>query len=165
MDYFAAEVASRADLLSYANEIARNVLTPGDICLKNSLICLCQSWSLSGRETAKPPYPPPYPAPRRLTWGLSVPAASGSAPLIALERYEAGGIRVSCRSASWDPRPQVLWQDSRGWQLLSHREDTTLDENGLFAVESSIILTRGVTQELPCSLQHVPHRLEQGSAL
>ncbi|NXE98860.1 BT1A1 protein, partial [Menura novaehollandiae] len=91
--------------------------------------------------------------------------ASGSAPLLALERYEAGGVRVSCRSAGWHPRPRVLWQDPRGQQLPSHQEDVTLDENGLFAVESSIILTRGVNQELSCSVQHVPHRPEQGSAL
>ncbi|NWW76055.1 BT2A2 protein, partial [Climacteris rufus] len=91
--------------------------------------------------------------------------ASGSVPLIALERYEAGGIRVSCRSAGWFPRARLLWHDPYGRQLPSHWEDATQDENGLFAVESSIILTRGVTQELSCSVHHVPHRPEQGSAL
>ncbi|NWV13545.1 BT1A1 protein, partial [Ptilonorhynchus violaceus] len=91
--------------------------------------------------------------------------ASVSAPLIALERYEAGGIGLSCRSAGWYPQPRVLWQDPQGRQLLSHREDVTLHENGLFAVESSVVLTRGATQQLSCSVQHVPHGPEQGSAL
>ncbi|XP_010120195.1 PREDICTED: butyrophilin subfamily 1 member A1-like, partial [Chlamydotis macqueenii] len=40
--------------------------------------------------------------------------ASGSAPLIALERYQDGGIRVACHSAGWFPRPQLLWRDPGG---------------------------------------------------
>ncbi|XP_027767140.1 butyrophilin subfamily 1 member A1-like, partial [Empidonax traillii] len=45
--------------------------------------------------------------------------ARGSAPLITLERYEHGGIRVACRSAGWYPRPQVLWHDPHGQHLPS----------------------------------------------
>ncbi|XP_027766834.1 butyrophilin subfamily 1 member A1-like, partial [Empidonax traillii] len=89
----------------------------------------------------------------------------GSALLIALERYEHGGIRVACRSAGWYPQPQVLWHDPHGQHLPSLSENTAQDKNGLFAAESSIILTRGVNQELSCSVQHIPHRLEQESAL
>ncbi|XP_032568117.1 butyrophilin subfamily 1 member A1-like [Chiroxiphia lanceolata] len=91
--------------------------------------------------------------------------ASGSAPLIALERYEHGGIRVACRSAGWYPRPRVLWHDPHGRHLPSLSENATQDKNGLFAAESSIILTRGGNQELSCSVQHLPHTPGQGSAL
>ncbi|XP_027564996.1 butyrophilin subfamily 1 member A1-like isoform X2 [Neopelma chrysocephalum] len=63
--------------------------------------------------------------------------ASGSAPLMALERYEHGGIRVSCRSAGWYPRPRVLWHDPHGRHLPSLSENATQDKNGLFAAESS----------------------------
>ncbi|XP_064493129.1 butyrophilin subfamily 1 member A1-like [Pseudopipra pipra] len=91
--------------------------------------------------------------------------ASGSAPLIALERYEHGGIRVACRSAGWYPRPRVLWHDPHGRHLPSLSENATQDKNGLFAAESSIILTRAGTQELSCSVQHLPHTPGQGPAL
>ncbi|XP_071434494.1 butyrophilin subfamily 1 member A1-like isoform X2 [Pithys albifrons albifrons] len=91
--------------------------------------------------------------------------ASGSAPLIVLERYERGGIRLACRSAGWYPRPHVLWQNPQGQHLPSLAENATQDENGLFAAESSIILTRGVSQELSCLVQHSPQRPEKGSAL
>ncbi|XP_032567573.1 butyrophilin subfamily 1 member A1-like [Chiroxiphia lanceolata] len=91
--------------------------------------------------------------------------ASGSAPLIALERYEHGGIRVACRSAGWYPRPRVLWHDPHGRHLPSLSENATQDKNGLFAAESSIILTRAGNQELSCSVQHLPHTPGQGSAL
>ncbi|NXP16093.1 BT1A1 protein, partial [Thinocorus orbignyianus] len=89
--------------------------------------------------------------------------ASGSAPLIALEQYQGGGIRVACRSAGWYPQPQVLWQDSGGRHLPSLWESITQDESGLFAAESSIILTRGTYQNLSCSVRHARRSQEQGS--
>ncbi|NXN67447.1 BT1A1 protein, partial [Himantopus himantopus] len=89
--------------------------------------------------------------------------AGGSAPLIALEHYQGGGIRVACRSAGWYPQPQVLWQDAHGRHLPSLSESVTQDESGLFAAESSIILTRGKYQKLSCSVRHVLRSQEQGS--
>ncbi|KAM9619809.1 butyrophilin subfamily 1 member A1-like isoform 2-T2 [Morphnus guianensis] len=90
--------------------------------------------------------------------------ASGSVPLITLERYQDGGIRVACRSAGWYPQPQVLWRDPHGRHLPSLSENVTQDKSGLFAAESSIILTRGANQKLSCSVRHVLHSQEQGSA-
>ncbi|NXN58517.1 BT1A1 protein, partial [Rynchops niger] len=89
--------------------------------------------------------------------------ASGSAPLIALEQYQGGGIRVACRSAGWYPQPQVLWRDSHGRHLPSHSESVTQDESGLFAAESSIILTRGAYQNLSCAIRHALQSQEPGS--
>ncbi|XP_027488945.1 butyrophilin subfamily 2 member A2-like, partial [Corapipo altera] len=151
--------------LCYIKETARNVLTPGDICLKNNLGFVSVSLSTSGRETARAGYPLLSRTPQGQPGSLSLPAASGSAPLIALERYEHGGIRVACRSAGWYPRPRVLWHDPHGRHLPSLSENATQDKNGLFAAESSIILTRGGNQELSCSVQHLPHTPGQGSAL
>ncbi|NXP16511.1 BT1A1 protein, partial [Scytalopus superciliaris] len=91
--------------------------------------------------------------------------ASGYAPLIVLERYERGGIWATCRSAGWYPRPRVLWRDLRGQHLPSLSEDATQDEKGLFAVESSIVLTRGVSQGLSCWVQQSPQSPELESAL
>ncbi|KAK2542050.1 butyrophilin subfamily 1 member A1 [Columba livia] len=88
---------------------------------------------------------------------------SGSVPLIALERYQDGGIRVSCRSAGWYPRPQVLWRDPHGQHLPSLSESVTQDQSSLFAVESSIILTRGTKQNVSCWVRHVLDGQERGS--
>ncbi|XP_054661661.1 butyrophilin subfamily 1 member A1-like isoform X2 [Grus americana] len=90
--------------------------------------------------------------------------ASGSAPLIVLERYQDGGIRVACRSDGWYPQPQVLWQDPHGRHLPSLSENVTQDKSGLFAAESSIILTRDVNQKLSCSVHHALHSQERGSS-
>nr|XP_010299913.1 PREDICTED: butyrophilin subfamily 1 member A1-like [Balearica regulorum gibbericeps] len=90
--------------------------------------------------------------------------ASGSAPLIVLEQYQDGGIRVACRSDGWYPQPQVLWQDPHGRHLPSLSENVTQDESGLFAAESSIILTRDVNQKLSCSVRHALHSQERGSS-
>ncbi|KAK2542413.1 hypothetical protein Q9233_000505 [Columba guinea] len=90
-------------------------------------------------------------------------AASGSVPLVTLERYQDGGIRVSCRSAGWYPRPQVLWRDPHGQHLPSLSESVTQDQSSLFVVESSIILTRGTKQNVSCWVRHVLDGQEQGS--
>ncbi|KAK2542416.1 hypothetical protein Q9233_000508 [Columba guinea] len=89
--------------------------------------------------------------------------ASGSVPLVTLERYQDGGIRVSCRSAGWYPQPQVLWRDPHGQHLPSLSESVTQDQSSLFAVESSIILTRGTKQNVSCWVRHVLDGQEQGS--
>ncbi|KAM6231957.1 butyrophilin subfamily 1 member A1-like [Spheniscus humboldti] len=91
--------------------------------------------------------------------------ASGSAPLITLERYQDGGIQVSCCSTGWYLQPQVLWQDPHGRHLPSLSESVTQDKSGLFAAESSIILTKGMNQKLSCSVRHALHSQEQGSSL
>ncbi|XP_051495861.1 butyrophilin subfamily 1 member A1-like isoform X2 [Apus apus] len=91
--------------------------------------------------------------------------ASGSAPVLALQHYQDGGIRVSCRSAGWFPQPQLLWQDPQGQHLPSLSESVTQDQSGLFTAESSIILAKGVRQELSCSVRHALSSQGQGSAL
>ncbi|NXO56535.1 BT1A1 protein, partial [Aramus guarauna] len=90
--------------------------------------------------------------------------ASGSAPLIVLEHYQDGGIRVTCRSDGWYPPPQVLWQGPHGQHLPSLSENVIQDKSGLFAAESSIILTRGTNQKLSCSVRHALHSQERGSS-
>ncbi|KAM6236038.1 butyrophilin subfamily 1 member A1-like [Porphyrio hochstetteri] len=90
--------------------------------------------------------------------------ASGSAPLIVLEHYQDGGIRVACRSHGWYPQPRVLWQDPDGRHLPSLWESGTQNESGLFAVESSIILTRAANQKLSCRVGHAQQHQGHGSA-
>ncbi|NXK54287.1 BT1A1 protein, partial [Chauna torquata] len=89
--------------------------------------------------------------------------ASGSAPLITLERYQDGGIRVACRSAGWFPQPQVLWLDPRGQHLPSISENIIQDKSGLFATESILVLTSGANRELACVVRPALHSQEKES--
>uniref|UniRef100_A0A6G1R353 Butyrophilin subfamily 1 member A1 n=1 Tax=Hypotaenidia okinawae TaxID=2861861 RepID=A0A6G1R353_9GRUI len=90
--------------------------------------------------------------------------ASGSAPLIVLEHYQDGGIRVACRSQGWYPQPRVLWQDPEGRHLPPLSQSDTQTQSGLFAVESSIILTRATNHQLSCTVGHAPPRRGHGAA-
>ncbi|XP_010723073.1 butyrophilin subfamily 1 member A1-like isoform X1 [Meleagris gallopavo] len=90
--------------------------------------------------------------------------ASGSAPLIALQRYQDGGIRVACRSAGWFPQPQLLWRDPHGQWLPSLSENVTQDGDGLYTAESVLVLASGVSQELACVVRAALHNQEKESA-
>lgn len=71
---------------------------------------------------------------------------------------------MSCSSASWYPWSLVLLQDSVGGSSRPTGKTLPWMRRGS-AVESSIILSRGMTQKLSCLLQRVLLRLELGSAL
>ncbi|XP_014817278.1 PREDICTED: butyrophilin subfamily 1 member A1-like, partial [Calidris pugnax] len=68
-------------------------------------------------------------------------AAMGSVPLLSLEAYEDGGIRVVCRSAGWYPTPEMLWKDGSGQHLPSVSLRRSPDERGLFEIQDVIIVS------------------------
>ncbi|XP_065603487.1 butyrophilin subfamily 1 member A1-like isoform X3 [Cyrtonyx montezumae] len=90
--------------------------------------------------------------------------ASGSAPLIALQHYQDGGIRVACRSAGWFPQPRLLWRDPHGRWLPSLSEHVTQDEGGLYTAESILVLSGGASQELSCVVKAALHSQDKESA-
>ncbi|XP_074873319.1 butyrophilin subfamily 1 member A1-like [Carettochelys insculpta] len=81
-------------------------------------------------------------------------AALGSAPLIAMEGYQDGGIRVVCRSAGWYPEPQVFWRDLMGREVLPLSEITSQREHSLFETEASIVITETSNQDISCSIRN-----------
>uniref|UniRef100_A0A8D0L2Y4 Ig-like domain-containing protein n=1 Tax=Sphenodon punctatus TaxID=8508 RepID=A0A8D0L2Y4_SPHPU len=81
-------------------------------------------------------------------------AGLGSAPLISVEGYQDGGIRVVCRSAGWYPEPEVIWRDSSGRHLLSLSETKSRGANSLFDTEYSIILQENANQNLSCWIRN-----------
>ncbi|XP_059570031.1 butyrophilin subfamily 2 member A1-like [Alligator mississippiensis] len=58
----------------------------------------------------------------------------GSVPLISVEDYQEGGIRMVCRSAGWFPEPKVVWRDPSGQHLPSVSETKAQQDNDLFWV-------------------------------
>ncbi|XP_014450065.2 butyrophilin subfamily 1 member A1 [Alligator mississippiensis] len=81
-------------------------------------------------------------------------AGLGSAPLISVEDYQDGGIRVVCRSAGWYPVPEVLWRHASGQQLPSLSETKSQKGDGLFETENSIIIKHHSNQNLSCCIRN-----------
>nr|XP_038043695.1 butyrophilin subfamily 3 member A2 isoform X1 [Anas platyrhynchos] len=77
-------------------------------------------------------------------------SATGADPHLSLGGYEAGGVRVLCRSAGWYPLPQLLWRDARGQHLPSVSQTHSQDQEGLFEIEGAVIMTGSVEGPLSC---------------
>ncbi|XP_074875238.1 butyrophilin subfamily 1 member A1-like [Buteo buteo] len=81
-------------------------------------------------------------------------AVSGSSPLLSVEDYQDGGIRVGCRASGWYPKPEVLWRDFQGQQLPSVTESSSQGQDGFFEVEKSIVIQRNAKQNVSCSIRN-----------
>ncbi|XP_071880997.1 butyrophilin subfamily 3 member A2-like isoform X1 [Anas platyrhynchos] len=86
-------------------------------------------------------------------------SATGADPHLFLGGYEAGGVRVLCRSAGWYPLPQLLWRDARGQHLPSVSQTHSQDQEGLFEIEGAVIVTRSLEGPLSCVVRS--SRLQQ----
>uniref|UniRef100_A0A8B9UG91 Uncharacterized protein n=1 Tax=Anas zonorhyncha TaxID=75864 RepID=A0A8B9UG91_9AVES len=86
-------------------------------------------------------------------------SATGADPHLSLGGYEAGGVRVLCRSAGWYPLPQLLWRDARGQHLPSVSQTHSQDQEGLFEIEGAVIVTGSVEGPLSCVVRN--SRLQQ----
>ncbi|XP_074020856.1 butyrophilin subfamily 3 member A2-like [Numenius arquata] len=92
-------------------------------------------------------------------------AAMGSVPLLSLEAYEDGGIRVVCRSAGWYPPPQVLWKDAGGQHLPSVSLRRSPDERGLFEIQDVIVVSGKGEGNVSCVVRNSRLEQEQASSL
>ncbi|XP_050776908.1 butyrophilin subfamily 2 member A1-like [Gopherus flavomarginatus] len=81
-------------------------------------------------------------------------SVSGTNPLISVESYQDGGIRMVCRSGGWYPEPQSLWKDLKGQPLSSLPAKCFRDENGLFQTESVLIVTKNSNRNLTCTIRN-----------
>ncbi|KAM5302039.1 butyrophilin-like protein 9 [Glossophaga mutica] len=86
-------------------------------------------------------------------WELEV-AGMGSDPHISLEGFEKGGIRMRCSSSGWYPKPQAQWRDHRGQCPLPESEAITQDAQGLFSLETSVVVQEGAHSNVSCSIQN-----------
>lgn len=65
-----------------------------------------------------------------------------------------GGIQVLCSSSGWFPRPTLQWTDTTGRKLPSLPESHTQQEDGLFHVDASLVVTDSSLGNLTCSIQN-----------
>ncbi|XP_045681844.1 butyrophilin-like protein 9 isoform X1 [Phyllostomus hastatus] len=86
-------------------------------------------------------------------WELEV-AGMGSDPHISLEGFKKGGIQMRCSSSGWYPKPQAQWRDHRGQCLPPESEAITQDTQGLFSLETSVIVQEGAHSNVSCSIQN-----------
>nr|XP_038043702.1 butyrophilin subfamily 1 member A1-like isoform X6 [Anas platyrhynchos] len=92
-------------------------------------------------------------------------SATGADPHLSLGGYEAGGVRVLCRSAGWYPLPQLLWRDARGQHLPSVSQTHSQDQEGLFEIEGAVIVTGSMEGPLSCVVRNSRLQQEQESSL
>uniref|UniRef100_A0A493T2C3 Butyrophilin subfamily 1 member A1 n=1 Tax=Anas platyrhynchos platyrhynchos TaxID=8840 RepID=A0A493T2C3_ANAPP len=92
-------------------------------------------------------------------------SATGADPHLSLGGYEAGGVRVLCRSAGWYPLPQLLWRDARGQHLPSVSQTHSQDQEGLFEIEGAVTVTGSVEGPLSCMIRSSRLQQERESSL
>ncbi|KAM8765357.1 butyrophilin-like protein 9 [Rhynchonycteris naso] len=86
-------------------------------------------------------------------WKLEV-AAMGSDPHISLVGFKEGGIQLRCSSSGWYPKPQDQWTDHQGQCLPSEFKSIIQDAQGLFNLETSVVVQRGAHSNVSCSIQN-----------
>uniref|UniRef100_A0A8C9K821 Butyrophilin like 9 n=1 Tax=Panthera tigris altaica TaxID=74533 RepID=A0A8C9K821_PANTA len=90
---------------------------------------------------------------REAVWELEV-AGMGSDPHISLEGFKEGGIQLKCSSSGWYPKPQAQWKDHKGQCLPPKMEAIVQDAQGLFNLETSVIVQGGAHSNVSCSIQN-----------
>ncbi|CAO2608926.1 Butyrophilin subfamily 1 member A1, partial [Lemmus lemmus] len=78
-------------------------------------------------------------------------AGMGSVPEVHIKGTEDGGVRVLCSASGWYPKPQVQWRDSRGEKLPASSETHTEDAEGLFSMESTLVVRDSSLGNVTCS--------------
>ncbi|XP_038943091.1 butyrophilin-like protein 9 isoform X4 [Rattus norvegicus] len=87
------------------------------------------------------------------TWELEV-AGLGSDPHISLEGFNGEGIQLQCSSSGWYPKPKVQWRGHQDQCLSPESEDITQNAQGLFSLETSVIVRGGTHSNVSCIIQN-----------
>ncbi|XP_045339246.1 butyrophilin subfamily 1 member A1-like isoform X3 [Leopardus geoffroyi] len=80
---------------------------------------------------------------------------SGMAPHIHIEPGNNRDIKMTCISTGWFPEPEIQWKDPQGLHLAPASETKRREENGLFHMESSIIMDRSSRTEVSCVIRNL----------
>lgn len=86
-------------------------------------------------------------------WELEV-AGLGLDPHISLEGFNEGGIQLRCSSSGWYPKPKVQWRDHQGQCLPPESEAIIQNAQGLFSLDTSVIVRGGAHSNVSCSIQN-----------
>ncbi|XP_058404382.1 butyrophilin-like protein 9 [Diceros bicornis minor] len=86
-------------------------------------------------------------------WELEV-AGLGSDPHISLEGFKEGGIQLRCSSSGWYPKPKAQWRDHQGQCLPPETEAIIQDAQGMFSLETYVVVREGAHSNVSCSIQN-----------
>uniref|UniRef100_A0A2K5PLM9 Butyrophilin like 9 n=1 Tax=Cebus imitator TaxID=2715852 RepID=A0A2K5PLM9_CEBIM len=87
-------------------------------------------------------------------WELEV-AGQGSEPHLSLEGSKEGGIQLKLRSSGWYPKPKAQWRNHQGQCLPPEFEAIVQDSQGLFSLETSVIVREGALSNVSLSIQNL----------
>uniref|UniRef100_A0A2I3HKM3 Butyrophilin like 9 n=1 Tax=Nomascus leucogenys TaxID=61853 RepID=A0A2I3HKM3_NOMLE len=87
-------------------------------------------------------------------WELEV-ARLGSDPHLSLEGFQEGGIQLRLRSSGWYPKPKAQWRDHQGQCLPPEFEAIVWDAQGLFSLETSVVVRAGALSNVSLSIQNL----------
>uniref|UniRef100_A0A2K5CTY0 Butyrophilin like 9 n=1 Tax=Aotus nancymaae TaxID=37293 RepID=A0A2K5CTY0_AOTNA len=87
-------------------------------------------------------------------WELEV-AGQGSEPHLSLEGSKEGGIQLRLRSSGWYPKPKAQWRNHQGQCLPPEFEAIVRDSQGLFSLETSVIVREGALSNVSLSIQNL----------
>ncbi|XP_063095180.1 butyrophilin-like protein 2 isoform X3 [Cavia porcellus] len=82
--------------------------------------------------------------------------AVGSTPFVTVERHKAGEKQLTCTSDGWFPQPHVQWKDTEGRIVPSDPAVLHQGQNGLFDVESHLLVTNSSVMNVACSISNLP---------
>ncbi|KAM5299794.1 butyrophilin subfamily 3 member A2-like [Ctenodactylus gundi] len=86
--------------------------------------------------------------------------ASGAPPVIHAEPVDMGTIRLTCSSTGWYPEPEVQWKNQQGLRLAPASETMSV-EDGLFYVETSVIVREGMRGDVWCLVRNTVLSVEK----
>ncbi|XP_032196639.1 butyrophilin subfamily 1 member A1-like [Mustela erminea] len=85
--------------------------------------------------------------------GLELKVAGvGSAPQVHITGPEEDGVRVVCMASGWFPKPQVQWRALSGEKFLTFSETQAQDDEGLFTIETTLVVRDSSSGNVTCSV-------------
>lgn len=76
----------------------------------------------------------------------------GSVPQVHITGPEEDGVRVVCTASGWFPKPQIQWRAANGEKFLTFSETHAQDTEGLFSVESALVVRDSSSGNMTCSV-------------
>lgn len=89
----------------------------------------------------------------------------GSAPYIHVGGVVESGVQLVCTAKGWFPEPQVYWTDTTGEKFLAVSEHFIQDVNGLFYVETTLVVRNDSVQTVSCFIRNPILNEEKSSVI
>ncbi|KAM6185070.1 butyrophilin-like protein 2 [Rhynchocyon petersi] len=82
-------------------------------------------------------------------------AGLASGPVIHMMGNVESGVQLVCTAEGWFPEPQVYWKNTRGENMLTFSEHHSQNKEGLFYVESTLVVRDASEETVSCAI-HSP---------